>query len=308
VLLFVFVDGVGIGRRGPENPFDDLGGPILSLLAGRDPELPANVVHAPSDACLGTCGLPQSATGQATLFTGTNASGLLGRHLWGFPNERLRALLAQRSFLKVAKEAGRSVAFLNPFPPGYLQAREPSRIGCSTWAALASGEPLRTPQDLLDGRAVGYDLTGDRLRARGWPAPRRTAFECGRILVRAARELDLAMYEYFLTDEAGHSRDARWGRLEARRLRDLVDGILTEMGPTDRLCLTSDHGNLEDLSTPSHTRNAVPTIWAGPGAALHAASIRGLTDVAPAVLRALGVDPLPPSTRHHDEISPAAVP
>jgi len=308
VLLFVFVDGVGIGREGPQNPFTDLGGPILSALAGGRTDLPANVAHASTDANLGVDGLPQSATGQATIFTGTNASKLLGRHLWGFPNQRLRALIAEHSFLKTAKEAGRRVAFLNPFPPEYLKMREPSRIGCSTWAALASGEPLRTPQDLLDERAVGYDLTGDRLRARGWPAPRRTPEECGRILVCAARELDLAMFEYFLTDVAGHTRDARWGRLEARRLRGLVDGILTEMGPEDRLCLTSDHGNLEDLSTSSHTRNAVLTIWAGPDAADSAAAIRDLTDVAPTILRAIGVDPLRLNPRPPREISPAAVP
>ena len=39
---------------------------------------------------LGIEGLPQSATGQTALFTGINAAQLLGRHLFGFPNQPFR--------------------------------------------------------------------------------------------------------------------------------------------------------------------------------------------------------------------------
>lgn len=299
----MFVDGVGIGRDGPENPFVDLGGPILGALAGQTPDLPANVALAATDAALGVAGLPQSATGQTAIFTGTNAPALLGAHLWGFPNERLRAVIAQQSFLKIARDAGRRVAFLNPFPADYLAQRDHARIGCSTWAAVASGEPLRTPEDLVAGRAVGFDLDGSWLRARGWAAPRRTPEECGRILVRAARELDLAFFEYWVTDKAGHSRDMRWARIEVRRLRGLLEGILGELGGDERLCLTSDHGNLEDVSTPSHTRNAVPTIWAGPDAARLARETRALTDVTPLLLQSVGVDLTP---LHATEIQAAS--
>src|SRR5262245_48748212 len=184
----VFIDGVGIGRPGAENPFADLGGPIWGALGGGEPRLPPGVALARTDSTLGVTGLPQSATGQTAIFTGENASALLGRHLWGYPNARLRARLAEKSLLRAAREAGRRVAFLNPFPDRYLETRDPARIGCSTWAALASGEPLRTMEDLRSGRAVGFDLTGDFLRARGWPAPRRTPAEAGATLVRAARE------------------------------------------------------------------------------------------------------------------------
>jgi hypothetical protein len=216
-----------------------------------------------------------------------NAAALLGTHLWAFPNPRLRELLADKSLLKTAKERGRRVAFLNPFPPRFVEDRPPGRIGCCTWAAVASGEPLRTGADLVAGRAVSFDATGEFLRARGWPAPHVTAREAGRIAVRASREVDLALWETFLTDKAGHSQDVVWGRQEVRRLRDVLEGMLEELRSDEHLCLTSDHGNLEDLSTRGHTANPVPTLWAGPDAASLAAQCRSLTDVAPVILNLL---------------------
>src|SRR5262245_3687612 len=135
LLLLVFVDGIGFGTPGPHNPFTDVGGPVLGALAGRDPVLPGGAALVPTDACLGVRGLPQSATGQATIFTGVNAAELLGLHLWAFPNQRLRDLIAERSILRRAREAGRRVAFLNPFPPRWIEERPPNRIGAVTWAA-----------------------------------------------------------------------------------------------------------------------------------------------------------------------------
>ncbi len=286
-VLLVFVDGIGFGGVGPENPFVDLGGEILGALGWRSPRLSRGLALGQTDAGLGVAGVPQSATGQATIFTGVNAAELVGTHLWAFPNARLRALLADKSVLKIAKERGHRVAFLNPFPPHYLEERPVGRIGCSTWAAVASGEPLRTGEDLALERAVSFDATGEFVRARGWPAPLRTAREAGRIAVRASREVDLALWETFLTDWAGHSRDMTWARHEVRRLREVLEGMLEELRPDEHLCLTSDHGNLEDLSTRGHTTHPVPTLWAGPGAAGLAARCRSLTDITPVILNLL---------------------
>lgn len=307
MLLLVFVDGVGFGDVGPHNPFTDLGGEILGALGGRSPRLGGGLALAQTDACLGVPGLPQSATGQATIFTGVNAAQLLGAHLWAFPNAELRALLADKSLLKVARDRGRRVAFLNPFPPRFLEERPAGRVSCSTWAAVASGEPLRTGEDLLAGRAVSFDATGELIRARGWPVPLRTTREAGRIAVRAAREVDLALWETFLPDWAGHSQDVTWARQEVRRLREVLEGMLEELRPDEHLCLTSDHGNLEDLSTRGHTSHPVPTLWAGPGAAGLAARCRSLADIAPVILNLIesrAVEALGPARGARPEETP----
>jgi len=56
-------------------------------------------------------GRPQSATGQATLYTGVNAPAELGRHLVGFPTARLQALILRASIEPKARRATR----LRPF-------------------------------------------------------------------------------------------------------------------------------------------------------------------------------------------------
>ncbi|MDX1740430.1 MAG: peptidase, partial [Rhodothermales bacterium] len=58
-------------------------------------------------------------------------------------------------------------------------------------------------------------------------------------------------------------------------------------GSNTTLLLTSDHGNLEDLSVKTHTRNPVPFVALGP-AAHDFAEVRSILDVTPAILRSLG--------------------
>jgi bisphosphoglycerate-independent phosphoglycerate mutase (AlkP superfamily) len=55
------------------------------------------------------------------------------------------------------------------------------------------------------------------------------------------------------------------------------------------ILITSDHGNLEDLSTRGHTANPAPGLIIGAPRlrAPFAASLRTLADVAPAILAAL---------------------
>src|SRR6185436_9156180 len=109
-VVLVFVDGLGLGdRASPANP---VAHPDLDILAnfrpsdwtpppdgGRPASLPEVVRRRPlpfsgvargTDASLGVTGLPQSATGQTTLFTGVNAAQVLGRHLYAFPTATLQ--------------------------------------------------------------------------------------------------------------------------------------------------------------------------------------------------------------------------
>jgi len=64
--------------------------------------------------------------------------------------------------------------------------------------------------------------------------------------------------------------------------------MLEEIDGDTLVLLTSDHGNLEDLSTRSHTRNPVPLMAWGPGAENVLAGAEAITDVVPTILRTLG--------------------
>jgi len=70
VVLF-FIDGLGIGTRGPHNPLDNLPDATpLAVFQNEDPELFLGGVVVPTDPCLGVPGRPQSASGQTTILTG----------------------------------------------------------------------------------------------------------------------------------------------------------------------------------------------------------------------------------------------
>jgi phosphopentomutase len=66
----------------------------------------------------------------------------------------------------------------------------------------------------------------------------------------------------------------------------LLAGALAAMRPEDTLLLTSDHGNVESLAAPAHTRNPVPLLAVGPGAEAFAA-VEDIVGVADAIERVI---------------------
>jgi hypothetical protein len=295
-LLLVFADGVGLGAGEAGNPFVDeptpalrrlLGGP-LTLERARLPP-PDGVALAALDAVLGVPGLPQSGTGQTTLFTGLNAQGIVGHHVPALPGRRLKALLAEHSVLKRAADRGHAVTFANAYTADYVErlASGEVRMSATTAAVLAAGVPFRLLDDLLAGRAVTWDVTGeDFARRAGVPAAARTAGLAGAALARVAGEHRFTLFETFLTDLAGHARWEVTPAAAIARLDGLLGGALAALPPDVTLLLTSDHGNVEEPWHRRHTANPVPLLAAGPAAAAFAGLTR-LDEVAPRMLEVL---------------------
>jgi 2,3-bisphosphoglycerate-independent phosphoglycerate mutase len=125
--------------------------------------------------------------------------------------------------------------------------------------------------------------------------PLRTPAEAGAILAAQAREYDFLLYEYFLSDRAGHARDRAGAEAELRKLDAFLAAALAGLGLPGAageaegtlFLICSDHGNLEDLSVASHTRNPVPLLAWGAGAATFVGRVSALDGVAPAIVRAL---------------------
>lgn len=301
MILFVMVDGVGIGSRDAgKNPlarhrtllshFDDGGGTALPR-GGRVGAL---------DATLGVPGRPQSATGHTTLLTGINAARHLGRHLLGFPNARLRELLARTNlFLDLARR-GKRAAFANAFRAAYLDAlglphqgsrNEPPlpvaprviRPAASTVAYATLGLPFRVLDDLREGKALYHDITARRAREAGCDVPLRTPREAAEILLEIARGCDLAFFEHFSTDEVGHARDFEAAREVLEILDEFLHHLVEGLRDGEALVVTSDHGNLEDLTIRQHTLNPVPVLGFGAAAPLVPA-LGSLLDVHPTLL------------------------
>lgn len=305
VMMF-FIDGVGLGDDDPDrNPLIRAHMPAFrSLLGGRPlwrgavPYFGPDVAAVVTDPGLEVPGLPQSATGQTAIFTGQNGARAIGRHLNAYPTPALKAILSEHSIFKRVVERGLTATFLNAFRPEFFEwvaAGQPPqpdrryRPSASTVAALAAGlHVFRSFDDLRRGEAVGFDIDHHVLREMGHDLDPVDPAEAGRRAARVAAEHHFTLYEHFLTDRAGHARDMAEACRVLERVDRFLGGLLEALPPDHLLVITSDHGNIEDLSVKPHTANPVATIVRGPGAADVAGRIRSLTDIAPAILDVIG--------------------
>ncbi len=297
-LLLVFCDGMGLGANDPvTNPFFHAPMNTLRALFGKIPTRDDGVLHGenailvPTDARLGVEGVPQSGTGQTTIFTGINAPAAIGEHLGPYPNEALRVILKQHSIFKQLNALGFSTAFGNAYPPPFFErlARRKARRTATLQAAMAGDVRVRDVHDLARGEAVsGLGMDNHYWAQRGAPMPLITPRIAGQNLMRLAQQFDFTAFEYAPTDMAGHKDD----QSEILRVLHEVDefwgGIVSQMNlETDLVIITSDHGNIEDWSLKGHTLNPVPTILIGAGRERAAEKIRALTDIAPLVMKVL---------------------
>ena len=285
-VLFVFLDGVGIGPDDPErNPFarPDAAPRLRERLGGRHPTLEAPSVragHAAAfalDATLDTDGTPQSGTGHTALFTGADAAREYGRHFGPWVPVRLRPTVEEDSVLRRAQRAGKRVAFANAYPRGWPGARRARRVAGPPLAAQAAGLLTRHEEALGRAEAVSSEIVNDGWRTHlghRW-LPRPSPEQAGVNLARIASGFDLTLYAHYTTDTAGHRRsmDEALGALE--RVDRFLAGVLDGLDEDVTLLVASDHGNLEDV-TSGHTRNPALGLVASRG---HLPDVDGLDDI-----------------------------
>lgn len=217
----------------------------------------------PIDACLGVEGIPQSATGQSTLFTGINTPRIMGRHIPGFPGPQLKEIIREQNIFKAFLQKGKSVVFANAYVHFTMQELEMMGAESVTTVMTANtlGEPLRG-KDLIESRAVYHDLTRKSIDARHnikHIKPTKSAED----LIGIARKHDLTLFEYFLTDRAGHKGNIEDAGKILGEFSEFLCSLASSLPDDMVLLLTSDHGNCEDLTDKRHTKNPVPLLTLG---------------------------------------------
>jgi len=285
VLLF-FIDGLGIGARGPFNPLDNL--PDAAPLAVFQNEPPAQFMDGivvATDACLGVEGRPQSASGQTTILTGVNAPAQLGYHKQGFPNKALLEIINDHSIFRQLRDAGVGpVTFANAYTDRFFTER-PRWVSATTAAVEAAGLSFRNLADMRSGAAVFMDFTNRLLIERGVDVLERTEEEAAEVLARITHENRFTLFEYFITDKVGHEQDMEKAKTVLTSLTRFIRELLVRLDlERTTVILTSDHGNIEDLSLRNHTLHAVPTIIWGAQREQIKARIKTLADITPAIL------------------------
>lgn len=292
--IFVFLDGLGLGKSTLDNPLAAaentiflmqlLGGPLLQGLEVRDGDLLFKAI----DAQLGVPGLPQSATGQTALYTGRNAPAFLGRHLTGFANGSLRILIEESGLFKQAIALGKTATHANLYSPAYFEAIEQRRLRYSvgTLLNLTANLPFRMQADYERGEAIYWDITGELAHHRDISTPPITPEAAGEVLVRLGSQYHVTLFECYLTDYAGHAQDHAQAKQVLQRVDQFLESVICSLPRDTTLIVSSDHGNIEDLSTKLHTLNPVPLMVVGPHAPAFQA-VNDITEITPMILRLL---------------------
>ncbi len=299
-ILLIFLDGIGLGEDDPAtNPFAAARTPTLAALAGGQRWLRSTprtdsgrALFLPTDPRLGVPGRPQSATGQAAIVTGRNVPAEVGGHYGPRPTPEIRAILAEDNVFKRVTAQGKRGAFLDAYPPGFFQAvNRGKRLRSSLQQAVHEGGiPTRGLEDLQAGRALSADFTG-----QGWRdflgyanTPVITPARAGVRLAELARSADLSLFSTFVTDEIGHRGPLERGVAYLELFDGVMAGLLESWNDDEGLIIiTSDHGNMEDLSIRQHTENDVPTVVIGAARHAFAEGFLALTDITPGILRLL---------------------
>lgn len=293
-VIFIFIDGVGIGKQSEANPFHTNRYESFEILSGGnyfDPEYSVNKkdqLFKAIDANLEVEGLPQSGTGQTTLFTGVNASKEIGKHFGPFPHSGIKPLLKEKSIFHSVIDSGKKPYFMNAYPPIFFEhAKKRNRWSCTTLMTKSAGLRLNSTEDILQEKALTAEIVQNAWREKlEINIPKIDVTEAARRLLNVTSEYDLILYEYYLTDKAGHNKNHEDAERVLKPLDEFLMKIIRDKKEKDTLVITSDHGNLEDLSVKTHTRNQVPLFVLGNGIK-HFNEVESLVDVKDGILKSV---------------------
>lgn len=301
-VFFLFLDGVGLGPDDPLiNPLAAAELPHMgrllegaTLVQGTAPLHGELATLIAVDPVMGVAGTPQSATGQAALLTGKNVPQLVGEHYGPKPNAAVAAVIQQDNLFRQVVERGGTAALLNAYPPRYFEAIQSGHrlLSSIPLAATAAGLTLMTEREIQAGEAFSADFTGV-----GWsqqpgfpPAPIYQPEQAGRLLAAASESYDLSWFDFWPSDFAGHRGEMADAVALLENLDAVLGGLIEAWGSrADLIVVSSDHGNLEDLSKRGHTLNPVPALLIGPAAlrSQFSAELKTLASFAPAIINLL---------------------
>lgn len=308
-VIFIFIDGAGMGRADADNPFFRAESLYLPFWQGAM-MLPDGTPLTAIDATLGIPGPPQSASGQTALFCGVGAEAIANRHHNGYPDLHLRKIIQGKNLLLGLKKNGVRTQFLNAYPVFHdffssdhirinadgrfwfsesFPPRFKKMISVTSCMLLASGQNPFGEAAIRSGRALYQDYSNRLLISQGLKLPEYSPAQAAEIIATAAKECEFSLYEYFQTDVYAHRRSYAECVDLIRDLDTLVGSLISRLDPKrDTLVLTSDHGNLEEFHLRGHSRSPVPFLAWGKHGEFLRAKINNLSEVTPALLELFG--------------------
>jgi len=292
--ILIFLDGVGIGKADANyNPFFKYEFLTFTKLFNSIPHLDNQTISKdnryifPTDAIMGVPDLPQSGTGQTSIFCGVNASEIMDRHFGPYPHSKLLPIIKAENIFEKFLNMKKKVVFVNAYPKEFFDYIKDGkkRMSVTSLSCRYSNVHLFKKSDLIKGNALSAEIDNSRwvqkLKYKIRIIKPETA---AKRLLKIASQNHFTLFEHFHTDYLGHGRESE--TLEERlKVLDRFLLYLFEKLPNDfNLIVCSDHGNLEDISIKTHTLNPALTITAGKDAKSLAKRIKNLSQIRDAIL------------------------
>lgn len=279
-LLFIFLDGVGKGEKNATNPF-------FYYIPKSYEIFSHNQIVRFLDATLKVKGLPQSATGQVSIYSGINAAKEVGFHIKGQITPSLKRIIDRRNIFKTLKSNGFKVDFANVYRDEYLQKilnDKNFKMSVTSYMSITSEIRLKNINDLISGNGIYCDITNEILVESGYDVPIFSPQKASDNLLNILSKSDFVLFEHFKTDIIGHSCEMKKAIDLIKLIDEFVLSLLERLPSDATLLITSDHGNIEDLSVKTHTLNKVPLLVSGYNKEMFA-NIKSIDEIYSCILR-----------------------
>ncbi|MBL1214551.1 MAG: metalloenzyme [Ignavibacteriae bacterium] len=292
--LMIFIDGVGIGENDPKkNPFFNGRLNFAKIIFGASPHLGDQHLQSdnkylfPVDACMGVKGLPQSGTGQTSIFCGVNAPKINKGHFGPYPPAALKQTLKEKNIFREFLNRNLNVEFVNAYPKiffDYINSGR-KRLSATSLSCLLSGVKLKNSTDLRRGQALSAEIDNSRwVNKLNYTHKIIKPETAANRLFKIAQRNHFTLFEYFLTDHIGHGRIKDEADATLKVLDKFLIHVLRNIPKNISLIICSDHGNIEDMSVKMHTRNPALGITAGLHAEELSQKINSLYDIKNSIL------------------------
>lgn len=292
--IVIFLDGVGIGKADSQvNPFFKYPFKTFTELFGSTPSLDNQEISKdgrfifPTDALMDIPELPQSGTGQTSIFCGVNASRILGHHFGPFPHSNLVPIIKGQNIFNQFKLKKKKAVFVNAYPKVFFEYIDSGkkRLSVTSLSCNLSGVPLKNATDLRSGKALSAEIDNYLwVNKLGYSINVIKPETAAKRLFKIAEQNHFTLFEHFLTDHLGHGRNKEIFEERLTVLDDFLYYIIKNIPENFTLLVCSDHGNIEDFSIKSHTLNPALTITAGKYAERLSNRITNLSHIRDAIL------------------------
>lgn len=272
--LVIFIDGVGIGKKDPiNNPFFKYGFKTFEKFFRGIPYNEKQVLFGnrsylfPSDPLLGIEGLPQSGTGQTSIFCGINAPKIIGKHFGPYPYSTLIPYIKEQNIFKYFKDNNYETAFANAYPKQFFDYINEGhkRLSVTTLSCILTDIKLNRYEELKSNKALSMEITNEKWKNNlNYDIPIIEPTLAAQNLLSLSQKNKFTLFEYFLTDYFGHGRYPDVVEHYHNILDEFLYYIMSNLDyDKTTLLICSDHGNFEDMSIKTHTLNPCLTISAG---------------------------------------------